>query len=842
MPYIGNITSDFSIDTGNITNRAVTATKLSPSSVGSNGQVLSVDGSGNLQWSADASGTALTGSTNNTITTVTGANAIQGEANLTFDGSTLAVTGNATFSGNIFTSVLRRDVQDSSVILSGGNATNDGANIALYGSTHGSQAGNFEFRSGASYVLKIKSDGKLGIGTTNPDTLLHLAGADTAVIRLENNDTSLNTDQLIGGLEFEKQDPSGAGVGVVGGLRMYSGVNGITTYLTLSTSNDSTNDEEHVRITEAGYVGINTSSPSRLLTVSTDSTTAYSSTAGSNDGILRLHNINGSDNTGVNNQVGIEMYVSTGATSLGMLTFTRTGNNTGDLTYKSRIANGNYAEHFRIQSDGKVGIGTTSPSTNLEVKSGTTATVYINAGTHDASTANEAVLKFGYNQSHATLDSIGYIKLIENGGNAFDGDLAFGVPYNNSGTPTTTEKLRIKWNGNVGIGTIAPTKLLHLSGGSSPTLKISATDATPAIFMGDADRTSQDQHLGEFQALWNGTLAGRIVIVAGPDTTNKDDGHMDFYTSEGGSNGHRMRIKHNGYIGIGTSAPTFLLDIRKNATAVKAHIGASDGSLATMPTSSEYGLSIAGGNVEFGLHKDASDNYQAILGTYQGVTDIPLVFRTGSRVERLRIAKNGTITSTYPTVTVAQDTNQDNTTGHRFEITLPDNSRMFRIQGSFSFAGTHTYRIWGDLGSWSDSHTASIEGFANWWENAAGGPTYQDTISAQYFEVADPVDAQCCEVTYDIVVTTMAFFHGGSENQGGGRPGVSGTIRWTKQNVGNAFTIFSYQDTNAKATDRLLKWTWDIDQVSGTLGAGKHHYVVQALPLTGDAQSLGDAA
>ena len=93
MPYIGNITSDFSIDTGNITNRAVTATKLSPSSVGSNGQVLSVDGSGNLQWSADASGTALSGSTNNTITTVTGANAIQGEPNLTFDGSALSVTG-----------------------------------------------------------------------------------------------------------------------------------------------------------------------------------------------------------------------------------------------------------------------------------------------------------------------------------------------------------------------------------------------------------------------------------------------------------------------------------------------------------------------------------------------------------------------------------------------------------------------------------------------------------------------------------------------------------------------------------------------------------------------------
>ena len=41
----------------------------------------------------------LSGSTNNQITTVTGAHAIQGESNLTFDGSTLAVTGAVTISG-----------------------------------------------------------------------------------------------------------------------------------------------------------------------------------------------------------------------------------------------------------------------------------------------------------------------------------------------------------------------------------------------------------------------------------------------------------------------------------------------------------------------------------------------------------------------------------------------------------------------------------------------------------------------------------------------------------------------------------------------------------------------
>ena len=39
---------------------------------------------------------SLSGSTDNTIATVTGANALQGESNLTFDGSTLAVSGTAT--------------------------------------------------------------------------------------------------------------------------------------------------------------------------------------------------------------------------------------------------------------------------------------------------------------------------------------------------------------------------------------------------------------------------------------------------------------------------------------------------------------------------------------------------------------------------------------------------------------------------------------------------------------------------------------------------------------------------------------------------------------------------
>ena len=50
---------------------------------------------------ADAAGASLSGTTNDTVVTVTGANAMQGEANLTFDGSTLAVTGTATATSDI---------------------------------------------------------------------------------------------------------------------------------------------------------------------------------------------------------------------------------------------------------------------------------------------------------------------------------------------------------------------------------------------------------------------------------------------------------------------------------------------------------------------------------------------------------------------------------------------------------------------------------------------------------------------------------------------------------------------------------------------------------------------
>ena len=59
---------------------------------GSDDEVLTL-ASGVPSWAASGSGVSLSGSTNNTVATVTGSNALVGEGNLTFNGSTLAVTG-----------------------------------------------------------------------------------------------------------------------------------------------------------------------------------------------------------------------------------------------------------------------------------------------------------------------------------------------------------------------------------------------------------------------------------------------------------------------------------------------------------------------------------------------------------------------------------------------------------------------------------------------------------------------------------------------------------------------------------------------------------------------------
>ena len=97
--------------------------------------------------------------------------------------------------------------------------------------------------------------------------------------------------------------------------------------------------------------------------------------------------------------------------------------------------------------------------------------------------------------------------------------------------------------------------------------ELQPSSATPARFIGDADRTGQGQHLSQFEGNWNGTLVGRMVVVAGEDTSNKDDGHLDFFTtSSGGSNERRVRISSDGNLLVGTTTSDQRFRVYKSGT------------------------------------------------------------------------------------------------------------------------------------------------------------------------------------------------------------------------------------------------------------------------------------
>lgn len=121
---------------------------------------------GDNTWSTVSAGTALTGSTDNTICTVTGANAIQGEANLTFDGTDLSVTGKIL----VGTTALGANADDLCLSTAG----NTGLSIKS-GTT---SAGNIYFADGTSgtdlyrgYVSYDHNTDRLVAGTANTTAL-----------------------------------------------------------------------------------------------------------------------------------------------------------------------------------------------------------------------------------------------------------------------------------------------------------------------------------------------------------------------------------------------------------------------------------------------------------------------------------------------------------------------------------------------------------------------------------------------------------------------------------------------------------------------------------------------
>ena len=131
-------------------------------------------------------------------------------------------------------------------------------------------------------------------------------------------------------------------------------------------------------------------------------------------------------------------------------------------------------------------------------------------------------------------------------------------------------------------------------------------------------------------------VTGGVKVATGATIT----GSTNIITAS--TNGsERVRIAADGNVGIGTNDPNYRVIVGGSNQAVMLREGT--GSLSGMTNNTSQKLWFQGGNAELGLFKDSDGDYEYILGTWQSVTPIPLVFRTGNRAERMRIAYDGKV-------------------------------------------------------------------------------------------------------------------------------------------------------------------------------------------------------
>lgn len=239
---------------------------------------------------------------------------------------------------------------------------------------------------------------------------------------------------------------------------------------------------------------------------------------------------------------------------------------------------------ININNSGNVGIGTTSPGDVLTV-AGTNAFIKVDRSNgnpgidfrYDGSTTNRGVID---------VTSAGALRIAA-GGN--------------------TERLRIDSSGRVGIGTSAPDTKVHVVG----SLKVENTSGTGNAwtYYKNADRTY---------------LVG--VRGSGSDALSFYDLTADV---------ERMRIDTSGRVGIGTSSPSFELQVSQSGSA--SEIAATSNVTSGTASRLLLGNSVGTARATFNLTGGGSE--LAYLGT-EG--NFPMYFQTNG-AERMRIDSSGRV-------------------------------------------------------------------------------------------------------------------------------------------------------------------------------------------------------
>jgi len=460
---------------------------------------------------------------------------VQGESTASPPGIAGLFIGDVSVSGNL-------TAQNIALLAGGGVQLKAPAsgNGMLVSKLDGTNCGNLELRADTLSVT-----GKVGIGTPSPGSSLDVRG--TVSVR-GGGDLYFHRDDGFSGGSSIILDPPGGGTSDLSVQRAGGGaIAGFHVYAATSTFMD-------------GNVGIGTTNPQRKLQISDDVVgLSFDPGISPNAGVLRF-----GDNTGWK------------------LHFGRSREGSG-----AALDSGTDGLLMTIQDNGSVGIGTAQPSARLsvvlpntsEIAGNKSGTLLTSSGALGPVGTEVALASFGIGVDNLNSLSLGVRAVRTSAAPLGWPSTAIGLGMDVDNTPRAGAALFLHANGNVGIGTQIPTARLHVVADETAGWGITiqnkpADDTTPGLStlrLVNRGTGGQDKAWAIYTAAVGGGFGvqpNAFEIWEYPETQTR------LQIRPGGDT---ILAPTGGNVGVGTTGPAYLLDLRNTTNVSQIHISGTGG-------------------------------------------------------------------------------------------------------------------------------------------------------------------------------------------------------------------------------------------------------------------------
>jgi hypothetical protein len=340
--------------------------------------------------------------------------------------------------------------------------------------------------------------------------------------------------------------------------------------------------------------GLNTSGGVNVAYTPTNSSVPYPYNGNSPAATVFNRNTSSLDSSGAfyimgaNNTAGTVQYAYMGA-----ITTPGAASYSSAIVFGAKNAASGYGETMRIDPSGNVGIGTTTPTSNLAFTGQSAQTIRMERESTAATAGNDLTVQAGGATLGGTDLAAGNLNLsagIATGTGA--GTIYFNVPYGNSGTADRMPTAYARFD-YTGLSINIPGNTLHRS---QKTLDVAGSEAiygvnnlaTPGaqLFLmnqhGNSSGwtngvTSLNDQLGEINfegtdAGFNAVTMAKVRSVASNVGNGTGAGNLYFATASGAVLTDQMTILSSGNVGINTPSPTVPLDV-SGAARVTGNLG-----------------------------------------------------------------------------------------------------------------------------------------------------------------------------------------------------------------------------------------------------------------------------